>query len=726
MGDRLRLYGLYKQATLGDAPAPKLTWTHIIDNQKLRAWEALRGMGETEAKERYVQALDEIDMEWRTNDIAGDGATDVTTLDRSRLIARVLALEGQLSRLARGEDRGWLYRFSGHGGALLFGRASSRWERRFFVLTPKAKGVPARLLYYRSESDHSKPRRAIPLSNVLVVDEGEKRLALPSSTFYVFSLYLVGTLASERGPGSGALIRLSTASRTEALRWMANLDEAGGQRGVDGVQWSTSTARDCQNAEGEARGARPRFDPRLFTASRPMHRQSQPSLLSAAGRTGSEVELSGLINLALIVLFSTHAHLLLENMLLYGFFPLSSDTANLRPRALVSSALAFLLCFMPQPAHLIFAWVIERAAIRRQPPSRYLSGGLADALHSLNATLAIAVPCALVTVGACSSSAGGLVLLSSATILFMKLASYAHVHRDLRLASLESDGVNDDEAALAKFVADVRDTEGHAHYPHNVTLRALGYFALAPTLCYQEAFPRTPTIRPGYLASLCGRLLALCAFITFACFQLILPLLRNTVAPVCAADVPTLFEKLLKLALPVTYVWLAAFYAFFHVYLNLIAELLRFGDRLFYKAWWNAVTFEQYWRLWNMPVHNWIARHVFFPCLRREISKPSCGLIAFTLSAVFHELIIALPLRSLHMPLAFLAMMAQVPLVSATAWINRLAAGSPFEQLGNYLFWVSFCFFGQPLAVLLYYNMLIRAERPEVCIEIETRGTLWS
>jgi hypothetical protein len=42
------------------------------------------------------------------------------------------------------------------------------------------------------------------------------------------------------------------------------------------------------------------------------------------------------------------------------------------------------------------------------------------------------------------------------------------------------------------------------------------------------------------------------------------------------------------------------------------------------------------------------------------MSKGLTGLISFTVSAIFHELVIALPLKSTHMPLAFLAMMAQV------------------------------------------------------------------
>jgi len=43
------------------------------------------------------------------------------------------------------------------------------------------------------------------------------------------------------------------------------------------------------------------------------------------------------------------------------------------------------------------------------------------------------------------------------------------------------------------------------------------------------------------------------------------------------------------------------FYVYFHLYLNLFAELLRFGDRVFYRDWWNSSEVSAYWRLWNTP-----------------------------------------------------------------------------------------------------------------------------
>jgi diacylglycerol O-acyltransferase 1 len=55
---------------------------------------------------------------------------------------------------------------------------------------------------------------------------------------------------------------------------------------------------------------------------------------------------------------------------------------------------------------------------------------------------------------------------------------------------------------------------------------------------------------------------------------------------------------------------------FFHLYMNILAEVTHFGDREFYKDWWNATTIGDYWRLWNMPVHKWMMRTVYSPLVR--------------------------------------------------------------------------------------------------------------
>ena len=64
-----------------------------------------------------------------------------------------------------------------------------------------------------------------------------------------------------------------------------------------------------------------------------------------------------------------------------------------------------------------------------------------------------------------------------------------------------------------------------------------------------------------------------------------------------------------RLAAPNTYSWLVMFYATFHVYLNAYADLTGFTDKNFYEDWWNSKSLGEYWRKWNLPVHNWLTRH---------------------------------------------------------------------------------------------------------------------
>lgn len=45
-----------------------------------------------------------------------------------------------------------------------------------------------------------------------------------------------------------------------------------------------------------------------------------------------------------------------------------------------------------------------------------------------------------------------------------------------------------------------------------------------------------------------------------------------------------MLERVLKLSIPTLYWWLVMFYTLFDLWLNIVAELLRFGDREFYKV----------------------------------------------------------------------------------------------------------------------------------------------
>jgi diacylglycerol O-acyltransferase-1 len=243
-------------------------------------------------------------------------------------------------------------------------------------------------------------------------------------------------------------------------------------------------------------------------------------------------------------------------------------------------------------------------------------------------------------------------------------------------------------------------------FSRNVTLSNIYYFWLAPTLTYQVAFPRLPRINWFRVLSLMIRLVVSSCLILFLVAQVVQPnldsmmkdmernkLLQQSDSSVKSVQGSIIANYILKLAIASTYIWLLVFYAFFHVFLNLMAELSRFGDRLFYKDWWNSSTVEAYWRFWNQPVHYWLVRHLYFPCIRGGCSKAGAMFMVFLISAVVHEVLISVPFHLIR-PWSFLGMMMQIPLVLITKYFDERWPGSSF---GNIIFWISFCIVGQPV-----------------------------
>lgn len=154
------------------------------------------------------------------------------------------------------------------------------------------------------------------------------------------------------------------------------------------------------------------------------------------------------------------------------------------------------------------------------------------------------------------------------------------------------------------------------------------------------------------------------------------------------------------MGIPNLYLWLLMFYTLFHCMLNLSAELTRFGDRQFYKDWWNSNFIDEYWRTWNLPTHYWLMRHIYNPLRRKKVSKFLSGFFVFFISAVFHEYLISGALGKLHIS-AFVAMMLNFP-ASIIQEPLKKAQKSP-TVMHNISFWISFVFLGQPLCIIIYF-----------------------
>ena len=149
-------------------------------------------------------------------------------------------------------------------------------------------------------------------------------------------------------------------------------------------------------------------------------------------------------------------------------------------------------------------------------------------------------------------------------------------------------------------------------------------------------------------------------FSTIFCWlQYINPTVKNSQHPLKGNYLYAL-ERILKLSIPTLYVWLCMFYCFFHLWyvnkqsfsllsvlskcrtkihpwnwlnflaclctlaflcpwgeicrLNIVAEVLRFGDREFYKDWWNAKTVEEVKGVHFLAFSSW----EFWPFIKYE------------------------------------------------------------------------------------------------------------
>ena len=164
----------------------------------------------------------------------------------------------------------------------------------------------------------------------------------------------------------------------------------------------------------------------------------------------------------------------------------------------------------------------------------------------------------------------------------------------------------------------------------------------------------------------------------------------------------------MRLSIPNTIMWITGFYNFFHLFLNISSEILKFADRMFYLDWWNCRSLEEYWKTWNLPVHFWFIRHLYNPLLRSGFSKVSSNLIVFLISAIAHEYAVAVPLRLVSY-WAFLAMLSQAPAIFIQRKLEKeLNLGN--SELGNVMFWLFFCILGQPVIVFIYYSLYMKQQ----------------
>ena len=271
----------------------------------------------------------------------------------------------------------------------------------------------------------------------------------------------------------------------------------------------------------------------------------------------SNSEYTGFVNLLILLFIVMMSRLVIENYQKYGnLIDPSAALLTVEETIFVTTAMTLLM------THYAVGYWIELSRQRLQMISSSMRW------HAFNA-LFIIVEQTLYVGRYCTRPATGILLLLFSSILVLKLFSFAFVT---------------------------------THEPKPVGLWSYIMFLFVPTLCFQYEYPQAPS--RSWLKALRYFMEFIIAIssMTILSQQYAEPTLETSIALIKHGELSLggLAERIMKLSLSVSLIWLAMFYGFFHAYLYFWAEVTQFGDRLFYKEWWNSSELGTYWRLWYL------------------------------------------------------------------------------------------------------------------------------
>jgi len=460
---------------------------------------------------------------------------------------------------------------------------------------------------------------------------------------------------------------------------------------------------------GSARANRTaRTTPRRDTKYRHVfaaHSLTRTSPLTQEGRA-SPTSFVGFRNLMILVLIVSNLRLMIVNFRKYGVLICLSCHGYRR-----SDVITGLTLYLLVPAHLFVTYLIEWMAAQQarkafgrisRERDQDTRADYATALrtfnaswhtvaffHGVNSIANLYIATKTVYFDIHHPGIGTLCELH-AVIVFLKCMSYALTNRDLRHAYLHPE--------QADPVPELYKT---CPYPRNINMKNLCYFWWAPTLVYQPVYPRNQNIRWTFVLKRLSEVAGLSIVIWIASAQYAAPLLRNSIDTILELNLTSIVERIMKLSTISVFCWLCGFFALFQSSLNALAEIMRFGDRDFYGEWWNVNNVRNYWTTWNKPVTIFMRRHIYSPLVGRGCPPVLAQILVFLFSGVLHELLVGVPTHNI-IGVAFLGMMAQIPLIAVTNYIQRWSWASG-QLAGNMIFWLSFCLVGQPLAALCYF-----------------------
>ena len=175
------------------------------------------------------------------------------------------------------------------------------------------------------------------------------------------------------------------------------------------------------------------------------------------------------------------------------------------------------------------------------------------------------------------------------------------------------------------------------------SLHTLVYFLFAPTLVYKTSYPKLDRDRDYKIILKHVVEVAVVAFVGYIVYRrhyepLIMTIGAEPLSHMSIHDIISIIKwSTIMGALFLTGIGLG----FLHSCLNIWAELLDFGDRQFYKSWWECRGIEEFMRTWNFLIHNWISQYLYKPTMILTNNKTIGLLTVIIVSAFIHDYIMS-------------------------------------------------------------------------------------
>ncbi|KAK0407419.1 hypothetical protein QR680_019188 [Steinernema hermaphroditum] len=179
------------------------------------------------------------------------------------------------------------------------------------------------------------------------------------------------------------------------------------------------------------------------------------------------------------------------------------------------------------------------------------------------------------------------------------------------------------------------------------------YYMFCPSFIYRDSYPRAATRDWGVVLKYFAQCLACIYHTNLVFIQFVEPYFSALdYKGISWMDVVYSFFPSI---LPGMYCLLMLFYGLLHCWLNMFSEAMQFGDRLFYVNWWNSKNMAEYYRNWNLVVHEWLYAYVYRDLATLIGGKKGLKIaqtVVFFLSAAFHEYWFGVSLRVFY-PIMF-------------------------------------------------------------------------